>query len=340
MTMTTREMPADSPIRASTVGTLRLAWSIATPGALTTAVVVVGNTVYAEDDRGVVVAVDKSTGQTLWQSASTGFTVGPEGVALGGGKVFAATTDGLEALDARSGRVLWTTRLTQTTTAGVDMQPTVIGSRVLIATVPVSVAVQYEGGDSGDLFAVDAATGKVDWSFDTVASKDLWGNPSVNSGGGAWYPPAIDTKTGIVYLGNCQSRSVPRHHSVSERVEPSGSKPLYRLDRGPQPHHGSADLVPPSCRPRSFRPRLCPCHLGHGEHWHRAPSDRCGHGQGWPGPGNESGDRSTSLGDLRRCSAEPFADISDRASRQSCPAHLEVSLPHRPRPTATSMSPP
>jgi len=200
---------SDSPIRASTVGTLRLAWSIATPGALTTAVVVVGNTVYAEDDRGVVVAVDKSTGQTLWQSASTGFTVGPEGVALGGGKVFAATTDGLEALDARSGRVLWTTRLTQTTTAGVDMQPTVIGNRVLIATVPVSVAVQYQGGDRGDLFAVDAANGKVDWSFDTVASKDLWGNPAVNSGGGAWYPPAIDTKTGVVYWGTANPGPFP-----------------------------------------------------------------------------------------------------------------------------------
>jgi outer membrane protein assembly factor BamB len=199
----------DSPIRASTVGKLRSAWTIATPGALTTAVVVVGNTVYAQDDRGVVVAVNKSTGQTLWQSASTGFTVGPEGVALGGGRVFAATTDGVEALDARSGQVIWTTRLTQTTTAGVDMQPTVIGNRVLIATVPVSVAVQYAGGDSGDLFAVDAATGKVDWSFDTVASKDLWGNPSVNSGGGAWYPPAIGTNTGIVYLGTANPGPFP-----------------------------------------------------------------------------------------------------------------------------------
>jgi outer membrane protein assembly factor BamB len=48
---------------------------------------------------------------------------------------------------------------------------------------------------------LDANTGKVDWSFDTVDSKNLWGNPAVNSGGGAWYPPAIDTHTGVLYWG-------------------------------------------------------------------------------------------------------------------------------------------
>ena len=136
-----------STLRASTIDRLTMAWSIPTAGALTTAALIVGNTVYAEDDHGVVVAANKKTGRTLWQSVSTGFTVGPEGVAVGWGKVFAATADGIEALDARSGHVLWTRRLTQSPTAGVDMQPTVIGHRVLIATVPVSAAVRYQGGD-------------------------------------------------------------------------------------------------------------------------------------------------------------------------------------------------
>jgi outer membrane protein assembly factor BamB len=213
-----------STLRASTINRIALAWSIATPGALTTAALVVGNTVYAEDDHGVVVAADKKTGRTLWQSASTGFTVGPEGVAVGWGKVFAATADGIEALDAKSGQMLWTRRLTQSATAGVDMQPTVIGHRVLIATVPVSAAVQYQGGDRGYLFAVDASSGKVDWSFDTVASKDLWGHPGVNSGGGAWYPPAIDTRTGIVYWGTANPApfpGTPQYPNGSSRAGPN-----------------------------------------------------------------------------------------------------------------------
>ena len=198
-----------SPIVASNIDQLRPAWQVPTPGALTTAVLVVGDTVYAEDDRGVVVAVDRATGRVRWQSAPAGFTVGPEGVAVGWNTVYAATSDGVEALDESSGRIVWTRQLTKTPTEGVDAQPTLVGHRVLIATVPVTPAVQYAGGARGKLFAVDADTGRVDWSFDTVASKSLWGNPGVNSGGGAWYPPAVDRRTGIVYWGTANPAPFP-----------------------------------------------------------------------------------------------------------------------------------
>jgi outer membrane protein assembly factor BamB len=198
-----------SSIRSSTVGRLSLQWQIGTPGALTTAVLVVGGFAYAEDDTGVVIKADEHTGQIAWRSAPSGFDVGPEGVAIGSGRVYATTPDGVQALGIETGTTLWRVRLTTSETAGVDIQPTVIGSRVLVATVPVSVGVQYHGGDRGELYAVDAATGRVDWSFDTVASKDLWGNPEVNSGGGAWYPPAIDTKTGVVYWGTANPAPFP-----------------------------------------------------------------------------------------------------------------------------------
>jgi len=200
---------AGSAIDAANIATLTPAWQVQTPGALTTAVVVVGNTAYAEDDREAVVAVDATTGRTRWQSAPTGFTIGPEGVSVAAGKVFASTPDGVEAVDARTGAVVWKRRLTQTPTSGVDAQPTVVGGRVLIATVPVSPAIQYQGGDRGVLFALDARTGSVDWSFDTVASKTLWGNPAVNSGGGAWYPPAVDPKAGVVYWGTANPAPFP-----------------------------------------------------------------------------------------------------------------------------------
>jgi outer membrane protein assembly factor BamB len=97
--------------------------------------------------------------------------------------------------------LVWNRVLTTTGTAGVDVQPTIVGHQVLMATVPVSAAVQYRGGDRGILYALDAATGRVNWSFDTVDSPDVWGNPAVNSGGGAWYPPAVDARTGLVYWG-------------------------------------------------------------------------------------------------------------------------------------------
>ena len=59
----------------------------------------------------------------------------------------------------------------------------------------------YVGGDAGVLHALDQATGAIDWTFDTVDSPDIWGNPQVNSGGGAWFPPSIDTRSGRMFWG-------------------------------------------------------------------------------------------------------------------------------------------
>ncbi len=200
---------AGSAIVASDINRLAPVWDVPTPGALTTAALVVRNTVYAEDDRCVVVAVDRRTGRTIWQSASAGFTIGPEGVAVASGRVYATTSKGVEALDERSGQTIWTRQLTNTATSGVDVQPTVVGNQVLMATVPVSPAIQYQGGDRGELYAVNAQSGTVDWSFDTVHSPDLWGNPGVNSGGGAWYPPAVDVGAGVVYWGTANPGPFP-----------------------------------------------------------------------------------------------------------------------------------
>jgi glucose dehydrogenase len=83
----------------------------------------------------------------------------------------------------------------------VDIQTLTYGGKVYVANVPVAIGNIYIGGSIGYLEALNASTGKVDWRFDTVDSKDLWGNPAVNSGGGAWYPPAIDTRTGVLYWG-------------------------------------------------------------------------------------------------------------------------------------------
>ena len=48
---------------------------------------------------------------------------------------------------------------------------------------------------------MNEANGRMLWSFDTVASPDLWGNPSVNSGGGSWYPPSFSPRSGLLYVG-------------------------------------------------------------------------------------------------------------------------------------------
>ncbi len=197
-----------SPIDAQSIAGLVPAWTVPMTGALTTAPIILGQRIYVEDDQGSVAAIDRGTGHVLWRSKQTGLSIGPDGVAVGWGKVFAATSDGVIALNVDNGATVWSRRLT--TTEGVDIQPTVVDGRVLVATVPVSVATGiYEGGDRGWLFALNAATGDTDWAFDTVASSDLWGNPAVNSGGGAWYPPAVDVAANRVYWGTANPAPFP-----------------------------------------------------------------------------------------------------------------------------------
>lgn len=197
----------DSRISRATVAGLRPAWQVPLPGGIgygnaATVPLVLGDTVYIEDLTSVVRAIDFATGAIRWQTPPGGANIGPNGVAVGWGKVFGV--DGSEAIaawDAATGAKLWSRRITRTMTDGVDIQPTVWGGKVFASSVPVSLDGIYVGGDAGILHALDEATGDVVWTFNTVDSPDFWGNPEVNSGGGSWFPPSIDTATGRIFWG-------------------------------------------------------------------------------------------------------------------------------------------
>lgn len=199
----------DSPITSATVDDLEVVWTAPIPGtgaygSATTTPLVLGDLVLIQDLRSNVRAFELSTGEPVWETVVDQFQIGPNGVAVGWGRVFA--TKGMEqvmALDLATGEELWSVELVDTPTAGIDIQPQVAAGLVLVSTVPVSLDGIYTGGDRGVLHALDAETGEVVWRFDTVVDEpgELWGDPAVNSGGGAWYPPAVDPDAEIVYWG-------------------------------------------------------------------------------------------------------------------------------------------
>jgi alcohol dehydrogenase (cytochrome c) len=194
-----------SSIDSKTIGRLEVAWETPLPGAgaygnLSTTPLIVGNAVYIQDLTGTVTAIDRDTGAVRWRAEQRDLLVGPNGVAVGWGMVFANDgSTGVVALDAATGEVRWRRTLNVTPTEGIDIQPTVFGKRVLVSTVPISLRGIYRGGHRGIIHSLDVETGESAWTFDTIQSPDLWGNPDVNSGGGAWYPPAIDPARGLVY---------------------------------------------------------------------------------------------------------------------------------------------
>ena len=195
-------------ITPSTVGRLKVAWTAPLPGAsvygnAATTPIAVGDDVLVQDLMSNVRSVDRRTGKVRWVRTFDRSQIGPNGVAVGWGKVFAGT-GGTEvtAMDLRTGEVRWRTALPSNGTESVGIQPQVVGRKVLVSTVPVNPEKGgYLGGGRGVLFALDEADGRIDWKFDTVKGADLWGDPATNSGGGAWFPPAVDTRRGLVYWG-------------------------------------------------------------------------------------------------------------------------------------------
>ena len=201
---------ADSNIDSSNVSQLGVAWSFSIPGigaygSAATTPLIINGVVYLEDLQSNVVALDLQSGAIKWEHDYKDLNYGPNGPAAGYGMLFVPVGHtSVAALDLQTGKEVWNKQVTQKDTEGIDIQPTVYDGLVYVSTVPGNANSNwYTAGVSGILYALDAQTGNVVWQFDT--SKDnLWGHPDVNSGGGAWYTPAVDPNTGTVFfdIGN------------------------------------------------------------------------------------------------------------------------------------------
>ena len=190
-----------SAINSSNVSQLGVAWCvpIAPANAYATTPVVVNGVVYTQDLLSNVLAISLATGKVLWTHTYNSPNGGPDGVNVAGGVVYGATNHAAFALDAATGSQLWSRTLIGNDHEGIDMTPGYNNGTVYVSTVPVNPTVgEYLGGGKATLWALNAATGAPEWSWDEV--QDLWGNPDINSGGGQWYAPSFDAQ-GNLYLG-------------------------------------------------------------------------------------------------------------------------------------------
>lgn len=224
---------APSSIEAANVGDLELAWSlsqqeeaedlryIASP-------VVEAGVVYLQDPSSNVEAVDLDSGEVLWEQRYEEPVSGPNGVIVSGGTVFGATRTSAVALDAKTGRELWSTELVRNGSEQIAMAPGYHGGRVYVSTATF----RGEGNEVGVLWALDARTGRKLWHFDTVP-QGLWGNPEVNYGGGLDFAPAFDGE-GSMYVGVSNPGPIPgteRFPWGSSRPGPNlFSNSIVRLD--------------------------------------------------------------------------------------------------------------
>jgi alcohol dehydrogenase (cytochrome c) len=203
-------------ITSENVGKLQLAYSLSLASLRSneSSPVVIGDTLYVTTSWGpkYVYAINAATGAKKWtyepdmpddvlQYACC--DVNNRGVAYADGKIFIGRLDGkLTALDAASGKELWTSKV-------VDYkQGSVITSPPLV--VRDKIITGFGGGEygvRGALLAFDLTTGKQLWQTYTVPApgepgSETWkGDTGLHGGGAAWLVGSYDAKTDTVYWG-------------------------------------------------------------------------------------------------------------------------------------------
>lgn len=183
--------PAGAPRRLRARWRFRLDGKVGFSGIYASTPVVSDGRVYIQDLNSNVFALDLATGRRLWVHRYDRADGGPNGVAVTDGVVLGNTDTTAFALDAQTGRERWHTRLTG------SENPITIAPLAANGLVYTSANGQAAGG-RGTLFALDVQTGAVRWRFDTIAEPFRF--PKESSGGGAWYPPSVDSD-GRVYFG-------------------------------------------------------------------------------------------------------------------------------------------
>ncbi len=203
-------------INPSNVKNLKVAWVFHTGvldplAELEATPIEVDGRLFITDGHDDVFALNAATGRMLWkfdgfndeaQLAKFFLCCGRNnhGVAFGDGTVFVGRfDDSVVALNAETGKVLW-----QNTVADFH-------DRVAINSAPQFVAagdqdlviISLSGGEfeiRGQVFALDAKTGKTVWRFSTTQPTSFAGQSFLTGGGAVWNPPAIDADLGLVYL--------------------------------------------------------------------------------------------------------------------------------------------
>lgn len=152
-------------------------------------------------------AVDGTTCQQKWKHTRPEpqtFLMVNRGVGYSDGRLFRGTGDAhVVAIDAKDGTQLWDVSI------GDPKQ----GESSPLAPIAWNglVFAGNAGGDNfgvvGRIYALDAATGRVVWQFNTVPdsgpARDTWGKASAKnppSGGATWTSYALDEATGVLYV--------------------------------------------------------------------------------------------------------------------------------------------
>jgi outer membrane protein assembly factor BamB len=161
-------LPTASPI-PTTVSTPEAVWTYKTGGAIWGTPAISNGTVYFGSDDGNLYAVDSQKGDLKWKFPSQGIIRSRPSIF--GGLVYFASDDGnLYAVDAQGGAQAWRTDIgnylrRDGRKLGTSNDPT--GCDYMQSSPVVGNGQIYIGSLDGNVYAIAADTGKINWTFKT-----------------------------------------------------------------------------------------------------------------------------------------------------------------------------
>ncbi|HJV68954.1 PQQ-binding-like beta-propeller repeat protein [Ideonella sp.] len=224
----TAAQAGDTTISPANVAQLAVKWTYTTQGDVSARAAVVGGIVYFPDWGGYLHAVKAADGQAAWSVdlASYGLTGSGDGhyharttPAVVKGVLYVGTQEGawLLAINAATGALVWKTQLESAQNdafALITSSPTVVGGTVYVGVASLEEGIA--GFDPnypcckarGSVAAVQANNGRLKWKTYTL--------PAGYSGAGVWGSnPAVDTGSGLVYVGTGNNYSHPQSDAPS-----------------------------------------------------------------------------------------------------------------------------
>ena len=225
---------AEPGIAAADVPRLKVKWVFAYPGNIADSQpTIAGHMLFVANRAGRAFALDAKTGCTYWSfDAEAGIHAGisiakrPDGQAV----AYVTTDNGwLHALDALTGKAIWTTRVEDHPATRLSGSPTYYDGKLYVPLSSLEEVSLFNANYAcctfrGGVVAVDVSTGKIAWKSHTIQEEPK--QIGVNADGTKLYGPSgvavvsaptIDPKRKLVYVGTGNSytqESVPTANAI------------------------------------------------------------------------------------------------------------------------------
>ena len=276
---TNTRFAANGGLTAADLPRLKLKWAFGYSGvsAARAQPALAGGRLFVASENGEVHALDPKTGCTHWTykalgGVRTGLTVGSYKTATASGQAvfFGDARANAYAVDAQTGRLVWTRKVDDHTAASLTGTPALHAGRLYVPVQGLNE--EGTGGRGGyqcctfrgSLVALDANTGAVVWKTHTVDEPQpraknaqgvqMWGP----AGGGIWSAPTIDAKRGVVYVATGNGYADPPQRLTDAVV--AMDLPTGRVRWVQQMTSGDSWTM--GCQPKNPDNPACPAALG------------------------------------------------------------------------------